>query len=289
MSDTTGRPPFPLPPGRHVELPGRGTTFVHQVAGPPGAPALVLLHGLGATADLNWFATYRPLGEHYRVVALDHRGHGHGIRVRGRFRLADCADDVAALAEQLGLERVVAVGYSMGGPIAQLLWHRHRDLVSALVLCATARNFTNLARAQLMLPMMAGLSAAARFTPSAMRQLAISRALPLDIDAHPVRQWAISELRRNDPATVLAAATALMRFSSHAWIGDVDVPTAVVVTARDRLVPVHRQEKLASAIPGATVHVVDADHDAAGNIGNKFVPVLLDACASVTSRAAVPR
>src|SRR2546425_5175671 len=289
MPDTTGRPPFPLPPGRHVELPGRGTTFVHEVEGPPGAPALVLLHGLGATADLNWFATYRPLGEHYRVLALDQRGHGHGIRVRGRFRLADCADDVAALAEELGLERVVAVGYSMGGPIAQLLWHRHRDLVSGLVLCATARNFTNLARAQLMLPAMAGLSAAARFTPSAMRQLAMSRALPLNIDDHPVRQWAISELRRNDPATVLAAATALMRFSSHAWIGDVDVPTAVVVTARDRLVPVHRQEKLASAIPGATVHVVDADHDAAGNIGNKFVPVLLDACGSVTSRAAVPR
>ena len=287
MPDPAGHPPFPLPPGRHVELPGRGTTFVHEVAGPPGAPALVLLHGLGATADLNWFATYGPLGKRFRVVALDHRGHGQGIRVRGRFRLSDCADDVAALAEQLGLDRIIPVGYSMGGPIAQLVWHRHRDLTAGLVLCATARNFTNLARAQMILPAMAGLSAAARFTPAAVRQLAMSRALPLNIDDNPIRQWAISELRRNDPATVLAAATALMRFSSHSWIGEVDVPAAVVITGRDRLVPVHRQEKLAAAIPGATTHVVDADHDAAGNFDNKFVPVLMEACASVTSRAAV--
>jgi len=287
MPEARARPPFPLPPGRYVELPTRGRTFVHEVDGPPGAPTLLLLHGLGATADLNWFATYRPLGDHYRVVAMDHRGHGHGIRVRGRFRLADCADDAAAVIETLGIDSPIAVGYSMGGPIAQLLWHRHRERVGGLVLCATARNFTNLARAQVMLPAMAGLSAAARFTPAAMRQLVMSRVLPLDLDDHPVRQWAISELRQSDPATVLAAAASLMRFSSHEWIGEVDVPAAVVITAHDRLVPPMRQEKLAAAIPGATVHVVNGDHDAAGNMGNRFVPVLLDACASVASRMAV--
>src|SRR6202022_4608662 len=101
--------------------------------------------------------------------------------------------------DELGIERAIAVGYSMGGPIAQLLWHRHPEKVAGLVLCATARNFTNLARVQIMLPAIAGLSAAARFTPSALRQLVMSRVLPLDVDAHPVRQWAISELRSNDP------------------------------------------------------------------------------------------
>ena len=60
---------------------------------------------------------------------------------RGRFRLADCADDVAALADVLGIDSMIPVGYSMGGPIAQLLWHRHRSLVSGMVLCATSRNF----------------------------------------------------------------------------------------------------------------------------------------------------
>ena len=114
-----------LPPGRWVELPGRGTTFVRDLPGPPGAPTVVLLHGLLATADLNWSGCYAALGEHFRVIALDHRGHGRGIRSHGRFRLEDCADDAVALADVLGLHTFIAVGYSMGGPIAQLLWHRH--------------------------------------------------------------------------------------------------------------------------------------------------------------------
>ncbi|MET0577730.1 MAG: hypothetical protein ABW122_03670, partial [Ilumatobacteraceae bacterium] len=42
-----------LPPGRHVWLAGRGRTFVREVAGPPGAPVVMLLHGWTATADLN--------------------------------------------------------------------------------------------------------------------------------------------------------------------------------------------------------------------------------------------
>src|SRR5438105_10735 len=108
------RPPVELPPGRTIALPGRGSTFVREVAGPPGAPALLLLHGLTANADLNWFACFEPLGREFRVVALDQRGHGGGIRTR-RFRLEDCADDAAALADVLGIPRFIPVGYSMGG------------------------------------------------------------------------------------------------------------------------------------------------------------------------------
>src|SRR5207302_7980870 len=47
---------------------------------------------------------------------------------------------VAALAEVLGIGRFVAVGYSMGGMVAQLVYRRHAPMVSGLVLCATARN-----------------------------------------------------------------------------------------------------------------------------------------------------
>src|SRR4051794_13728003 len=102
-----------LPPGRAVELPGRGTTFVREVEGPPGAPTVVLLHGWTATADLNWFPSFGPLGRRFHVVALDHRGHGRGIRTSAPFRLEDCADDVVALGDVLGLDRFVVAGYSM--------------------------------------------------------------------------------------------------------------------------------------------------------------------------------
>src|SRR5690606_18858711 len=76
-------PPAPeLPDGREVELEGLGSVLVREVAGPPGAPAVFLLHGWTASADLNFFTCYRPLGERFRVLAFDHRGHGRGLRTR---------------------------------------------------------------------------------------------------------------------------------------------------------------------------------------------------------------
>src|SRR3954447_7624854 len=108
------RPPIPLPPGRRVELPKRGPMFVRELGGPPRAPTIVLLHGWMATADLNWLPSYKPLSRAFRVLAVDHRGHGRGLRSNRPFTLETCADDVAALADTLGIERLTAVGYSMG-------------------------------------------------------------------------------------------------------------------------------------------------------------------------------
>src|SRR3954464_11637259 len=99
-------PPIALPPGRAVQLPGRGTTFVREAAGAPGAPPLALLHGWTATADLNWSASYGLLSRYFRVLAMDHRGHGRGIRARRPFRLEDCADDVAAMADPTDPHRI---------------------------------------------------------------------------------------------------------------------------------------------------------------------------------------
>ena len=113
-----------IPLGRALEIPGRGRTFIREMPGPPGAPVLLLLHGLGGTASLNWAGVFRLLGEHFRVIAIDHRGHGRGIRTT-RFRLEDCADDVAALMDLFGIETGIHVGYSMSGSIAALLWRRH--------------------------------------------------------------------------------------------------------------------------------------------------------------------
>ena len=67
-----------LPPARFVELEGRGTVMVRDHGGTPDAPVLALLHGWTATADLNWFTSYRALGDHYRLIAFDHRGPGTG-------------------------------------------------------------------------------------------------------------------------------------------------------------------------------------------------------------------
>ncbi|NIR39466.1 MAG: alpha/beta fold hydrolase, partial [Actinobacteria bacterium] len=158
-----GRPA--LPPGRRVELPGRGATFVREVDGPAGAPVVFLLHGWTVTAALNWFRVYEPLHHHVRVVSLDVRGHGRGIRSRARFTLEDVADDVVALADVLGIDTFAVAGYSMGGPIAQLVWHRRRDRVTGLVLCATFAGPSADPRERIALRSVGSLGRGARLLP----------------------------------------------------------------------------------------------------------------------------
>src|SRR5436190_4969189 len=128
---------------RVVDVPERGTTYAYVGPSPTAsAETVVLLHGWTATGASNWAATIAALEERYRVVALDHRGHGRGIRGTDPFSLEDCADDVVALLDGLGVRSAIFVGYSMGGPIAQLIWRRHRSRVSGLILLATAADFT---------------------------------------------------------------------------------------------------------------------------------------------------
>ncbi|HET9543054.1 MAG TPA: alpha/beta fold hydrolase [Acidimicrobiales bacterium] len=242
----------------------------------------MLLHGWTATADLNWFPAYEALAENCRVVALDHRGHGQGIRTARRFRLADCADDAVALADVLGIDRFIPVGYSMGGLIAQLAWHRHPGRVGGLVLGATARNFRGNRAAAGGFTALGAMAAAARLVPSSVRTGAAQRV----IHRRPgVSDWARGEFEAADPRMVLEAGQAIGAFSSHAWIGEVNVPTAVIVTEADRVVPPARQAKLAAAIPGATVHPLPMDHGGCVLEPELFVPVLKDAVTDVVRRA----
>ncbi|HEX7167553.1 MAG TPA: alpha/beta hydrolase [Acidimicrobiales bacterium] len=276
----------PLPPGRELDLPGRGTTFVRDLEGPPGAPTLLLLHGLSGSADLNWFPAFDVLARQYRVVAVDHRGHGRGIRGDQPFRLEDCADDAAAVLDALGIDdRVIAVGYSMGGPIAQLLWHRHRDRIQGLVLAATSRNFRGHPRDRFMFAAVPAASFAARLPPLSLLRTAFDNAMLPRFAPDWLVEWAHRELRRHDAVALAQATQALGRYTSHAWIRTVDVPTAVIICSGDQLVPPRRQAKLAQSIAGARSYVVDTDHFGITKEPEVFVPVLVDACVDVGIRA----
>ena len=276
-----------LPAGQTLELPGRGTTFVRHIVNDsrPDAPTLVLLHGWTASADLNFFTCYRGLADDYNVLAIDHRGHGRGIRSRKRLRLEDCADDAVAACDALGIDRLVPVGYSMGGIIAQLLWHRHRERVSGLVLCATSGYFVRSREERLSLLGITGLAALARLTPAQARRW-LTEQLYLQRRAEHWEPWAIEEAALHDWRTVLEAGRAIGNFSSREWIGEVDVPTSVVITMRDRVVPVRRQMRLYESIPGAEAFRVDGDHDVVIANPARFMPVLLRACARVAERVA---
>ena len=253
---------------------------MRELPGPPGAPVVVLLHGWTVTADVTWFRTYASLGQHYRVLALDLRGHGLGIRARTPFRLEDCADDVAALASLYGISRLVPVGYSMGGPVAMLLWQRHRELVEGLVLCATAGGFSSTRQDRLGFLALAGLARACRLTPTQTRAWLGDQFLARR--SRKYEDWALEEVMGNDWRAVLEAGAAIGRFSSREWIGLVDCPTAVIVAMRDHVVPPPHQQRLLESIPGATGFHLDADHDACVATVELFIPALLAACATVT-------
>jgi pimeloyl-ACP methyl ester carboxylesterase len=255
---------------------------VREVAGPPAAPTVVLLHGLGATSAINWYASFVPLGLHYRVLALDQRGHGRGIRSHRRFRLEDCADDVIALADVLGIDRVIPVGYSMGGPVALLSWQRHADRVSGLVLCATSGFFGGNDDMATLADMF-GL--ALRWTPPWLRRLMMRAATTVDDDATPLERLLVQEVSRHDVACLIEARSAVQRFDARRWATRVDVPTAVVATTRDRMVPVSAQMQLAQATT-ATVHPVPAGHEVPMTQPHLFVPPLIEACQTIVARSA---
>ena len=267
-----------------VELPGHGRTTVRDIPGPPGAAAVMLLHGLGATGRLNWGRCFRPLSQDFRVLAVDHRGHGSGLRTR-RFRLEQCADDAAAIARARGVSHFIAVGYSMGGPIASLTWRRHPDQVSGLVLCATARHFMGRRAARVARLALPAAAQIARFAPSAAHDHLLRRMLSR-VEHPELRERIYRELEGHDPSSVIQATHALSGFSSHDWIGNVDVPAAVIVTTRDELVPPERQRKLAASIPGAEVFEVRGDHSACVSRADEFVPALVAACRGVLRRSA---
>ena len=261
--------------------------LLRELPGPPGAPVVVLLHGWTATADLNFHTCYEALGEHYRVLAFDHRGHGRGIRSRRKFRLEDCADDVAAMADAVGVDEFVAVGYSMGGTVAQLTWRRHPERVRGLVLAATASHFNARRNERLSFLGLTGLAALARLTPAQARRWLTSQ-LYLQRKTPTWSPWAVEQASLHDWRMILEAGRALGSFHSDEWLGEIDVPTSVIVTMSDEVVPLRRQIKLFEGIPTAQALRVDAGHDAVVAHPGRFVPVLLAAC-DVAARAGAPR
>jgi 3-oxoadipate enol-lactonase len=277
-------PPHELPPARTVAIAGRGEFFLRDTGddGDDGRPVVLLLHGWLVSADLNWHAAYGPLREAgYRVLALDHRGHGRGLRPLVPFRLSDCAADAAALVRTLGLERVTAVGYSMGGTIAQLMVRDHRDVLSGVVLSGTCQHFQD-PDTQRVWKWMGAAGVAMGLAPQRFFATGLRREGLAESER---TAWLLSELKRHNPKDTAEAGRELGRFDSRPWLRSVDVPAAMVLTGRDGAVAPDKQRELAEAI-GATVFEVPLDHLQLTSRPETYNPALLQAVAAVAPEAA---
>jgi 3-oxoadipate enol-lactonase len=114
-----------------------GVVLHHEVRGRVDAPALVFANSLGTDFRI-WDAMLDALGDRYRVVLYDKRGHGLSEATPAPYSMADHVDDLAALLDHLGVVKAAIVGLSVGGLIAQGLAAKRPELVSALVLMDTA-------------------------------------------------------------------------------------------------------------------------------------------------------
>jgi pimeloyl-ACP methyl ester carboxylesterase len=279
--------PPPLPPGSVVALPGRGEVFVRDT-GPrsDGAPTLLMLHGWTVSADINFFAAYETLAGSYRVVALDHRGHGRGMRSSEEFSLEDCADDAAALLRVLDVPagRTIALGYSMGGPIALLLARRHPELVAGLVSQATALEWRESVadRGKWLFLSLAEVGLRVSSGDGVVERV-MDRAVDVSPEIEPLRSWLEAEIQRGLGRALVDAGRALSKFDSRPWAHELKLPAVVCVTLRDKLVPPRKQRVLAKKLR-ADIIEIDGDHDVTLVDGPRYAAATLAAVEMVAGK-----
>ena len=227
---------------------------------------VAFLHGFPHNRAL-WAPQMGALVDRARCIAPDFRGFGESSK-HGPFTIDQFADDVAMLLRNLGIERAVVAGISMGGYVAFALWRRHRSLVRALVLADTragadsdeARDkriaLIDLARAR-------GSGAVADNQITGMLGKTTRTKRPALIDeVHRMLESASVE-------GIVGALEAMMaRVDSTDTLATIDVPTLVVVGGEDVLTPLREAEIIHEAIRGSRLEVIEH----AGHVSNMERP-----------------
>jgi 3-oxoadipate enol-lactonase len=256
-----------------------GELFLRDTGG--SGPPVMLLHGWTASADLNWWGCYDELrASGYRVLAIDHRGHGRGLRTYELFTLAACAADAAAAIEALGCAPATVVGYSMGGAVAQLLARNHPQAVSGLVLSGTAQHWHD-PRLRRYWRVMGPVSLALAIAPRLSWRWGMAW---VGIRESPSTEWMMAEMIRHSARDIAEAGRELGRFDSRPWLSTLTVPSAVVVTTKDEAVPPSKQRELAAAL-GAQIFEAPINHIEITSRPKLYNPALLEAVAAVRRRA----
>lgn len=246
-------------PGRTVFV-GEREFFVRQ-AGSETAPVIVLVHGWGFDGEMTYHRIIEPLAENFRVVVPDHRNHGKSDWVRGRFDIADLADEVAGVLDAIDVSRATFVGYSLGGLVVQEMARRHPGKVDRMILGATAaqpvHRMRPLARGGMWLA-----RSLARFSHHEIASVSTRVTLRAGAIAPEHQRWLRAALLRRDPSLFYEAGHAAWRFDSRAWVKRLPQPSMVVITGRDRIVETAAQRELVEVMePTETVELPAAGHE----------------------------
>ena len=245
-----------LPP-QAARLAVPGGELAYEVAGRPGAPAVVLLHGAFMDKG-SWDQEFPVLARDFRVVRYDIRPFGESTRPDKAYSVPD---DLLRVLDHLKIDRAFLMGHSFGGALAIDFALLHPERVAGLVLVSASPN-------GFVLPEDEQKAGGAVFAAVKEGDEAIVKAWI----AHPI--WSVSRTRPEvvkalDAITRRNLAPFHMTFAPYiplrppaiSRLGEITAPTLVVIGDRDT--PGNRKgaELAASSVRGATLRVVaGADH-----------------------------
>jgi 3-oxoadipate enol-lactonase len=225
------------------------------VDGPEQAPPLLLLPSLGTTVDL-WQPQLEALSARYRVIRVDHRGHGGSPVPTGPYHLADLGADARAVLDRLGIDRAHVAGVSLGGMVAMWLAAHHPQRVDRLLpICTSAKiEPESMWRDRAAAVRAGGLGSiadavVARWIPpatAAARPDLVARARAM-LAAVPDEGYA-------------ACCAALETMDLAPDLGRIAAPTLVIAGADDLATPPSHAERIAAGIPGGRTAVVPGAH-----------------------------
>ena len=246
-------------PGRTV-LVGEQEFFVRE-AGSESAPPLVLIHGWGFDGEMTYYKLIPTLAKRYRVIVPDHRNHGKSDRIRGPVEVGDLAFETIGVLEALGHDEFDVFGYSLEGMAAQVLAHRYPQRVRRLILGGTAARPVDRLRLPARLAFWVA-RALARFSKKELVIFTYRHLLRSGVIEARHARWFWAAMLNRDPTLYYESGKAAWRFDSRSWVGQIDVPTMMIIPTRDQVVPTRTQYELAELI-GAdpVVEIPGAGHE----------------------------
>jgi pimeloyl-ACP methyl ester carboxylesterase len=255
---------------------------VHWVRAGSGAP-LVLLHGLGGDVTF-WEAELEALSGDYLTVAIDLRGAGSTPPTPGGHSMDDLADDIAAVLDDLEVERAHVLGFSMGGCAAQAFAIRHPGRVDRLMLASTFATMN--VQARMFLDAVASTYARSS-SAKEMFDLICPWLFSTPFLADPANKASViygdETIDAGEMRAWSSAYAAQREFDSTAMLGAILAPTLVIAGRHDRLTSLDDAIDLGERISNAELVIIED----AGHLTNVEQPLqFLDAVRNHLSPAA---
>jgi len=223
-------------------------------AGPRDGVAVVLLHSLGGSAS-DWETETEHIGERHRTIAVDLPGFGESPAFSGPVELTAYADSVLRTLDELGVDRFVIVGMSMGGMVALQIAARQPARCRGLVLASTTPAVDESIKGVLATCDQAIAAGGMElFADGMVPQIFGSAALE---DPSPAVQGYIAGLRSSDPEGFGKAAFAIASHDVAERLPEVNCPALIVHGDGDVLIPVTHARRIAELLPHAELRIFE--------------------------------